>query len=388
MNCTTCRFELSQCLDGRLPSGRRTVVMEHAENCAGCGSFWAELQAAQQLTLQLRRPRVSAEFREALWQRIQAGEGTPDAVFREPVPMLAKVRYALLGAAAAAAALFAVTLLTKNNDGVPNTDHLVARDRDRDNDAAINAKITGGAQNPRGTVFHQSASPVDDTPFLAATQPLTFDLVARETAKQLDLRHAAVTMDLRRLEVGEQGGGAVPHGAVQKVLQNADEFLAFGELLLDLRSRKRLEFNDADVGADLRVAVDMLSYARTSQRDLQAVRTFVVPALRSNRLASVSRAILVAPTFDRHEDLEALRSLSSMRPDVFPKLFFVLPSDAEIAQQFGLFRSGSTFLQFDDCGPSWVAPRSEVELRDGRLRILRNSSAGATVEVQIQVGGK
>src|SRR5262245_52243425 len=109
MNCTTCRYELSQCLDGRLPSGRRTIVLQHASQCEGCGTFWAELQAAQRLTLRLQRPRVSESFRESLWARVQAGEGTPDAVFREPVPLLAKLRYALTGAAAAAAALLCVT---------------------------------------------------------------------------------------------------------------------------------------------------------------------------------------------------------------------------------------------------------------------------------------
>ena len=60
MNCNTCRYELSQCLDGRLPSGRRAVVMQHVDGCEVCSAFWAELQAAQQLTLQLPKERVSA----------------------------------------------------------------------------------------------------------------------------------------------------------------------------------------------------------------------------------------------------------------------------------------------------------------------------------------
>ena len=88
MNCSTCRYELSQCLDGRLPSGRRTLVLQHAESCSECGAFWTELQAAQQLTLQLHQPRVSPGFRDQLWERIRAGEGTPEAVFHEPVPLL------------------------------------------------------------------------------------------------------------------------------------------------------------------------------------------------------------------------------------------------------------------------------------------------------------
>ena len=90
MNCNTCQYELSQCLDGRLPSGRRAVVMQHIASCESCDTFWKELQAAQQLVLRLPREKVSSSFREQLWERIRAGEGTPDAVFGEAVPMLAK----------------------------------------------------------------------------------------------------------------------------------------------------------------------------------------------------------------------------------------------------------------------------------------------------------
>ena len=111
MNCNTCRYELSQCLDGRLPSGRRATVLAHAEACAPCGQFWEELQSAQRLTLSLRPTQVGGDFREGLWERIQAGEGTPDAVFQEPIPVATKVRYTLSGAAAAAALLIGVTLL-------------------------------------------------------------------------------------------------------------------------------------------------------------------------------------------------------------------------------------------------------------------------------------
>ncbi|MBL8753401.1 MAG: hypothetical protein JNK15_08885 [Planctomycetes bacterium] len=380
MNCTTCRYELSQCLDGRLPSGRRTVVMEHAENCAECGRFWAELQAAQQLTLQLRRPRVGADFRDSLMQRIRAGEGTPEAVFREPVPLLAKVRYALTGAAAAAAVLLAAKWFTRGDEAPARNDQLVARDH-ANVDAPTQAIIAGGGNRP---VYHQAAPLPDDAPFLAATKPLTFDLVVTETAKQLDLRHAALTSNLRRLA----DAGSQNQGMVQQVFENADEFQAFGELLLDLRNRKLLGFRDADVGADLRVAVDMLAQIPEGERDLQSVRTFVVPALRSDRLASVARAILVAPTFDRHEDLEALRSVTMLRPDVFPKLFFVLPHDTEFESGLGL-PFGATRFPFDDCGPSYVAPRSEVDVRDGRLRIFRSTAAnGSSMQLQIEIGGK
>lgn len=106
MNCTTCRMELSRCLDGRLPSGRHATVMAHAEGCPECSQFWQELQEARKLALRAPKLAVSDDFHDGLWQRIRAGEGTPEAVFREPVSTVTKLRYLGTGAAAAAAMLF------------------------------------------------------------------------------------------------------------------------------------------------------------------------------------------------------------------------------------------------------------------------------------------
>jgi hypothetical protein len=273
--------------------------------------------------------------------------------------------------------LLAAKWFTSGEQPTQTNDQLVARTH-ADDSAPTPALIAGGSNRP---LYHQAAPTPDDAPFLAATKPLTFDLVVTETAKQLDLRHAALTANLRRLAQA----GEANQGMVQRVFENADEFRAFGELLLDLRNRKLLGFRDADVGAELRVAVDTLAQIPDDGRDLQAVRTIVAPALRSDRLASVSRAILVAPTFDRHEDLETVRVVTMLRPDVFPKLFFVLPNDADLESGFGL-PAGASRFPFDDCGPSWVAPRSEVELRDGRLRVTRGmATGGAAVHVQIEI---
>ena len=51
MSCHTIQHDLSQCLDGRLPSGRRKVVMDHVAGCDTCSQFWTELQRAQELGL-------------------------------------------------------------------------------------------------------------------------------------------------------------------------------------------------------------------------------------------------------------------------------------------------------------------------------------------------
>lgn len=110
MHCNHAEHLLSLNLDGRLSTGQRQVLSKHLAECARCEGIDRELIAARELALSLPVQQTSAGFREELWQRIRSGEGTPEAVFREPVPLAAKVRYFATGAAAAAVALLAVNL--------------------------------------------------------------------------------------------------------------------------------------------------------------------------------------------------------------------------------------------------------------------------------------
>jgi hypothetical protein len=360
MNCTTCRYELSQCLDGRLPSGRRTLVMQHTAECADCGSFWAELQAAQRLTLQLQQPRVGADFRESLWARIQAGEGTPDAVFREPVPLLAKVRYALSGAAAAAA-LLCVVWLGRDKE----TPHLVPRQPVADADPITtrpNAQVAiVGAPAPTGRIaFHQDAPPLD--PPLLEAQRLRYRLVADEAARQLDQRYAATTAALVRLDAtGDEL-------ALQRVYENAEDFHYFGEVLLDMRDRKVVSFTDERVDQDLRLAVELLEQGRQLDRTPQMVKRVIAPAFRSDRLASVARTIATV-RLEPYEEEEALMRLNRQRPEVFTKLFVVFGRDHQPLPGLEMLRRGDVFLMEDECGPSYVVPRSEVHEVEARRQL-------------------
>lgn len=362
MNCTNCRYELSQCLDGRLPSGRRAVVMEHAENCPSCGHFWRELQAAQQLTLRLSPIPVGSDFRERLWDRVRAGEGTPEAVFHEPVSWATKLRYTMSGAAAAAVVLLGVTMLRTGRKPVAApAGQLVA------SDSAGTFAAEPGPQAPAPVTAPAAQTIVlASNPLVSATQPLTFNLVAVEAAKQLEQRHAAVGTALRRLADPNSNRDA----AIRQVFDNAEEFRAFGELLLDLRDRRRLFFTDPEVDADLRFAVNMLGQSRAQDRSLRTIENSVEPAMLRPRLADVSRTITLAPT-DPREEFDALLRLNRQRPEVIPKLFFVLGNDDEIGRELSMLRHGMAFLMPDSCGPSWVAPRSEVEARDGLLRALK-----------------
>ncbi len=408
MNCNTCRYELSQCLDGRLASGRRAVVMQHVDRCEVCTAFWAELQAAQQLSLQLPKERVSEGFRDQLWERIRAGEGTPDAVFHEPVPMWTKARYLLTGAAAAAAVLMMSSWLRNDGNRTDNTDRptvdQIADHQERSNrlrpTEARNQQDAIGGQMTR-FVQQDSMAPDPMPPMLASAQRLTADLVAFEAARQFEQRYVSANQNLARLKADPTRGGPV---LVRRLLDDARELHTFADLLLDLRSNNRVSFRDdradpnldAEVGADLRFVTTMLGQCQDQplQQDMDNVRAFVAPALQqSNRLGSLARLIHVRPSFNWHDEREEqdeLVRLNTLQPEVFAKLFYVLPSN-ENCVTFRVMAPGASVFQFDgQCGPSFVAPRSLVEEGNQRLQILHDSTNGTRREITVEfhVGGE
>ena len=72
---------------------------------------------------------------------------------------------------------------------------------------------------------------------------------------------------------------------------------------------------------------------------------------------------------DRDEELEDLLRLNTQRPDVFPKLFVMVGNPTEPESTFRVLPPGATFFMEDICGPSWVAPRSEVHRGQIRVQI-------------------
>lgn len=108
MNCSRIHQLLSLNLDGRLSSSRRETLLDHLAECGDCARLAEEMREAQQLALQLPTERIGPNFQETLWERIRAGEGTPEGVFHEQVPLATRVRYVASGAAAAALFLLAL----------------------------------------------------------------------------------------------------------------------------------------------------------------------------------------------------------------------------------------------------------------------------------------
>ncbi|MFK7738741.1 MAG: anti-sigma factor [Planctomycetota bacterium] len=427
MNCSTCRHELSQCLDGRLPSGRRTVVLQHAETCSECGSFWRELQAAQDLTLSLRQIEVSSDFREGLWDRIRAGEGTPTAVLEESVSVGTKLRYAATGAAAAAVLLLGLTFV---RGGTGNGGDATLDRGSIATTASLNAPgavTSGSGTSANGTLAERTASgkspagaanaadrsadrsevrpsnnqlqprqhTAQPAPYLASyggpsgygntmvsPKPLTFNVLALETARQLEHSYADASVAVRMLHDPRHDRDR----ATAKVLRSAREMHEFGELLLDLRERERVRFNDIRVDADLTFAVEMLdqvtqilaSEPESAGNNGQLVERFVVPTLRKERLAQLSRSILVAPTRDHLQEVQDLMRLNRTRPGVVSKLFVVFGDPTGVVEELSLVNPGIAFSFHGACGPSWVAPRSEVR-RNSLLRMF-----GDRIEIHIE----
>ncbi|MFT4512496.1 MAG: hypothetical protein ACI91B_001192 [Planctomycetota bacterium] len=348
--------------------------MNHAESCATCGSFWLELQAAQKLSLSLQQAETSSNFREGLWDRINAGEGTPSAVFQEQVPLWSKVRYALTGAAAAAALLIGVTFLTKDNAVTPNITDVAnsnnggASSDGTANDLTPSGTMTGdlasngehGTLEPRRSHQPQNQSQnsyqYPQPPLMAAATPLSTQVLAVETARQFEQRYASAAIGLRMMQNPENNRASY----ITQVVNSAREMRDFGELLMELRESQGLSFLDASIDADLQYAVSMLEkVGALSTPSEQMVKVIIEPVLtKSGRLAHVSRSISLRPTTDIHTELSYLRRFTLMRPDVFSKLFVVLGRPDQM-------RPSTVFLLESDCDTGWVAPRSQIQ----RLKI-------------------
>jgi len=402
MNCNTCRYELSMCLDGRLPSGRRSVVLQHAAECVGCRRFWAELQQAQQLALQLPKHRVSAGFHTQLWERIRAGEGTPEAVFHEPIPWLTKARYVMTGAAAAAAVLALALVLRPANQGnsnqgnsnqEPQPQTIAAADPTSSSGETRNGEALSGpatedqtrpsatrrfsgsvsgsvssnplAENGRATMANAGNGMNAPPAMLASAQPLTANAVAVEAARQFEQRFTQASQRMKHLPQEQ---------VIRAVLDDANELHLLAEVLLDLRDHDRVSFRDAEVGADLRLVANLLGQSRLQKSSLETVRSCVAPALQQGeRLLQLPRLIRLRPSFDDYEqyaELELLRRLSTQRPEVLPKLFYIFPGEQHTVLPGSIVR-GDVLVFEDQCGPALVAPRSRVEEGNLRFQFLR-----------------
>ena len=141
MSCSRYHVLLSQNLDGRLSSTRRDALLDHLAECADCAHLSEEMRVAQDLALRLPPERTTSSFQETLWERVQSGEGTPDAVFNDPVPVAKRIRYAASGAAAAALFLVALNWMT------PPSEQLIESDEPRNQVVVAKVQDDGAPPN-------------------------------------------------------------------------------------------------------------------------------------------------------------------------------------------------------------------------------------------------
>jgi len=375
MHCRTCQHELSEYLDGRLASGRRALVLDHLASCEPCTKFWADLERTRNVASRLSQHRVGADFRTRLFARMEAGEGTPPAVFAEPVSIGARVRYMFAGAAAAAAVL-AIASLLKDDSAERKRDEdamVVAQPTMQPSPrAAVEPKQAQFASDPRDPTYVASAdasplAPRRQDAILTSVKPLTSDLLAVETARQFEQRHKWTSHCIALLD-----NGVADEPMVRKICDDADSLSRLGGVLAELRDAKRLSFGDPQVDSDLRVFVTLLDRDRLRQEgpSLASVREFVAPALRKSlSLSRLTTALSVTPSFDRGDEQQEVQRIARSWPELLDQIFFVLPTPD--ASQMNPFELSRTFVFSNDCGPIYVAPMSEIEGPESVFRRLR-----------------
>ncbi|MEE2885835.1 MAG: hypothetical protein VX951_00250 [Planctomycetota bacterium] len=258
MSCTRYQFELSQCLDGRLSNARQREVMAHANNCARCSLAWEEMQEAQSLIFRLEQPEVTTGFREAVWERVQSGEGTPEVLLNERISFAAKCRYGLVGAAAAALFLLTYNLwFTPSIAPIPPEENLASKESEFAEDHSSSGVIAGTQEVNGG--------------FL--TEPLTAATLANHTIGEVS--GAASRLKLRR----------------KTVLTNPAK--TPGGVWVDIRN-------------DVQVLGDGLQFLGSLEKE-----DFVEFQGRSRQCMEQARIALVAPSEDRRSIQVLVQTLSS-----------------------------------------------------------------------------
>jgi anti-sigma factor RsiW len=258
MRCSQAEHLLSLHLDGRLASGQRRALSDHLADCPTCRALDHELVAARELALSLPVQRISGGFREELWQRIRAGEGSPDAVFREPVPLATKVRYFATGAAAAGLLILAAHWLRRpdaprhpSTPAVPEAGGPLAE-----------------ARPEAGKLVPRSATPAV-APVVPATPDKLAELVADGYADAVRTLHAkAQALD----------GQPLTADGIEKLRRQADYASRYAAMLRWLLEGEYLNLQQDDLAG--LVAVETVGDQVRTQRDPDGLRKVLRPIQR------------------------------------------------------------------------------------------------------------
>lgn len=120
MNCQHAQKDMGQALDRRLPQSEQRAFQEHILSCKPCRLEFDRHQKLQTWTRALPSARPAQDFSQRLFDRIQSGEGSPDGILTEPVPISRKLRIFAAGAVTAAALMLGAFLIQDTLSGPRN----------------------------------------------------------------------------------------------------------------------------------------------------------------------------------------------------------------------------------------------------------------------------
>ena len=350
MSCTRFQRELSQSLDGRLPGARRSAVMTHIDGCAACAQAWEEMQATQSLLLDLEPARLGNGFRDRVWERIQSGEGAPEILLQEPVSAGTKLRYGLLGAAAAAVVVVGLQLFTTDTqDPTPNTEAIAANDQlgQIDDPSHSQSVATDESDAPRDLPRQipgphtPDPRPIERTlrmanvPSAFSAPTMTAGHLASDTVGRVTT--AAKQLRLFRGRILQQ---APLERTIQIQVQNCVRTIEGGVFVLDFLRRKDLLELEASSQECLAATCNIIKLHRTNDKNKAYDLVRTLDGCQLDRLNEISYKVKLSQLQDQANPLaemfldETFRSMLKFvapRRDVFLQLMIQsTPTDSNV----------------------------------------------------------
>ncbi len=146
MNCQHAQKEMQKALDRRLPQSEQRAFQEHVLACKPCSLEFDRFNKLQAWTRELPSTKPASDFSKHLFERIQSGEGSPEAGLLEPVAITRKLRIFTSGALTAAALLLGAFLIFETlNDQQPDegSNHPIVYEPTRPNPTLVSDPVKG-----------------------------------------------------------------------------------------------------------------------------------------------------------------------------------------------------------------------------------------------------
>lgn len=253
MRCNQAQFLISLNLDGRLASGQRQLLLAHLDECEACNRLQGELEAGQAMALGLPEVKVSTGFREQLWDRIRAGEGSPDAIFHEPIPFATKLTWFATGAVAAGLMILVAHFVGPEEQAPPPSGRTEAR--------------AGDGSVSRSTGKQPAAS--------LAMAPATPERIAQAVAE-------GYSESVQRLRERARSAGAGNNGHwIEEVRTEADRAAALASTLRWFVDRKYMKLDQEE--ASKLATVELVSRQVRELDDPAALKLVVKPLTEQPR---------------------------------------------------------------------------------------------------------